>query len=1079
MKEKFTISRRPDLRKYLSYEAQEIENAYAGQPPLAGIWVIEKISPGHSILLHDKSVANSERILDENNLRLIREIFFQFESGEQNLERLKRGIVALNVSFERLKQRIEEDLKKLVVVDAIASIQLTLVQNCIKEIEQLSSDLDDALKKGNEVIGRHQAAINKCYALFFASSTKVIDSTLTEQVLPISEAAQILKKDIAQFKEELSKKENILIQANLDRPVLNRVSLKFAEEYADVLHIIADLQEIEIFDPLKDKIQLHQDSDFANYVKNIILALKNQDSSDLLDKLTNYKQERLDAIRVLVDQLALSLALEEPLEKNYLLYRWIEICRGNSPQKRFFNKKLFDSKDLSSIHQDLVLKEIYFKLPRILKDDLTHEAEYRAQETNVIDSTRSIDDPNLNADQISLQWCRFITQERSRFERGERPRSLELMYCLYGDITDPRKEKPEDARWEQQLKIAYKIYNAERGVRSENRLLTQEPLTEEEYQLIQKDTSLSRIFSNLQPEIQQQLRLEHYKSILLQVLASHSSLEDAPINLQGLLKHDGEYKADYLLTNGEVEFARGFSFLIEGEYLQYKLKHAAVEKLEGILREKGFTHDEACSAIAFMREQMVYSIFSYFFSARGRDIKEHLYNIKELPQYINVYKENGTVYFEVKSSPWCFIRTDLDEPIIFPDQANPTKIDNFYNAEFTLRYELILGKNIENDVLRLLDVTTDVPASWQLSSFQSEEWKKLPKIKRYIKAIELIMVTLNDASPENQQQAKNTIAKWLNDETNPLILEDYKLIQKHLLSIAKVDLLSKAIGEEWLKANIERCTAKIELYSYESSAWNTKKTEILYVKKSDGTAFNAQVAFADLISNHPEKVSQAKHEIADFLSVSPSSLVECEQLHELLTSLLTSPLQIDRDELAIQINLCKIHIVDFLNVSIVVSKLMDVNTRLEGMERIHAFLNAATPSDSKCRDLAKKLTELKTLLQAKDSKDSDFVDWLNAAIESATGGSPESSDKLSSSSALIARRDPRKITSSYSSSDPHSSSLSGSLDLQASSSSSSLSRHRDPITTVSQFFATTFSRLSSKDTGDTPTPSGKRRQSPP
>lgn len=386
------MPKKTSVRTILDHEKREIESTYGKEGPLAEIsansepsWIIQKVGPGH-ILLHEEnesvvaSEEHLERIQDANRLILMNEIFSQLNAGEQHLQILKEKITEFKMVLEESKHRFAENLEKLESNKVDAEILLTLVHNCIKEMERFSFQLDRTLKEGNYFIKHNQEVINKCCELFFAPS--IVDATLSSPLKLINDEIEgTLKKGISQFKEDLSQKQRLIeqgkpaspVKEKLDSPVLDRaIHEKLPSDSASLIqeapNILLEgdkqtteyaLQEIELPDEIKfldnapsefsavsetydlqeikhpteipeqddSSLKLYQVSDLNQYAKVITLAIKKEGNLDLFEKLINYRSERLVAIDLLNKQLALSLALGEPQEKITLLYHWIEICR--------------------------------------------------------------------------------------------------------------------------------------------------------------------------------------------------------------------------------------------------------------------------------------------------------------------------------------------------------------------------------------------------------------------------------------------------------------------------------------------------------------------------------------------------------------------------------------------------------------------------------------------------------------------------------------------------------------------------------------------------------------------------------
>lgn len=1138
------MPKKTNLSKILGYEKREIEDTYGKQDPLAEIsaksepsWIIQKVGPSH-LLLHEESesVVTSEehltRVQDANRLILINEIFYQLHAGEENLLILKGKITDFKMVLEKIKHRFSEDLEKLESNKVDTEILLTLVHNCIKEMERFSFQLDKALKEGNYFISHNQEVINKCCELFFAPS--IVDDTLSSPLKLINdEIEETLKKSIFQFKKDLSQKQMLIeqgkptspIKEKLDSPVLDSISLvqeaphipldsdkqtienllqeiELSDEIESldnassdfsVVSDIYDLEEIEL--PIEVEIsaqddvslKLYQVSDINQYVKIIALAIKKEENLDLFEKLINYRSERLAAIDLLNKQLALSLALGEPEEKITLLYHWIEICRGKSPKDRIIIPGVIDRDALNKIHQSPVLNEIYFKLPHLLQADLSHDAEDRGLETRVIDSVRSIDDPNPNSDQILLRWSNFISQEKVKLRLTSNfsclPESLVLMHSLNMRIVEsPNIDAETIALWKQQLKAAYKLYQVELGIPAEKRLLTQEPLTEEEYQLIQNHPSFSSIFRTLGETHEGKLCLERllqeqYRSILIGIISKD---EGAPINTHGLLEHNKDSTTELLIEKGESEFLRGSRFLIGGEFLQNKIRYGFPQKLVTILMEKGFSQDEAESTVGFVSEQRVYYIFSNLLASRANAVKQKTYSVKESPDYVNIYKSNGTIYFEVTSGPWSFMC--IDDERFLPKQP-PKTIGNFFDAKFILLYKLIPGLDVKDDVLRLVDVTTDSYASWQLLNFDSPEWNALPVIQRYIKDIELVMQDLRASDPQKRRAAKSTIEQWLSNESDKLHLKDYELIETHLKEIiSEVPILSLGIGESWLSKTLACCAHKIKIHKQRPTKLQGKERELLLSELAMQVPFDLQAVGRHLICEIDTRVEPAKLRIEYFLGEEAAAPGQYKALKDFLSPLLQKKIMenllldemIDSDSIAkntnmidwlkAQIIVCNSHIAaandEAFDVTTIVSALMIENTRAEAMNKINIFLMGSTRDRAKCSALAERLTTYKSGLQAKGNEDQMFIRWLNNAIDSAMGGAPESKARLSSSSSSSLDRRIEQVEKQ---------------DRFFSSSSSSMNAAQSIERRTSHFFSKIeegFSRLSRKG-------SGADRQSPP
>lgn len=952
-----------------------------------------------AIQRHQNAINHCAKLIFDPSLRVIdRTLEEKFVPIEQNCAQMMREI-------DEFKAQITERQLPLVPIRA---------DNVSPKSEAVSSKAAE-ISAANDYLG-HDTVEDKAEKLVAEE-----DSTLL-QVTDISSIADNSENEMPAVRE-MQKEEQVLLEdaktpleAETEHYILEEIDISEANDNAvEPISIYSDRKLSSGSEKSPRAIQLHESADLHEYTQKVMASLRYWDrpeKSDLLGPSINYRAVRVQAIKRLVHQLALSLALNHSQEEIDLLYRWIEICRGKSPQERLLNPNPLDQRMLDRIQQDPVLSEIYFKLPRDLQRDLHPKAEERAQKTGIINSTRSIDDTELNEDQIAGQWTRFINQElkiENEFQEGSSQSRLHnLMQSLNTDIALRGSVDGETiSLWKKQLKAAYKMYEMVKGIPSEERLVTQEPLTAEEYQLIQTHPGFKPIFISL-PEVEQEkLRQERYKSTLLNVLAAKVANTPGLLTIQGNLSHDRQLNDDALVQAGEAESVRGFRFLVENDFFQYQLKYEANEKLIGILEEKGFNASEARSVLGFMREQVVYSIFTYFLASCAQEATGQTYMVKGMSHYIHIYKDAGKIYFEINSSPWTFLR--MDDMKSFPKQDNPESPNIFYDAEFKLKYELRPGKTVTSDTLQLVDVTTDRPASWQLLNFSSQEWRALPTIKRSILTVDKAMIGLSAPDRLKQQQAKSTIEEWLNNEAHSLHLKDYQLIYQHLLSISKVECLSLVIGKEWLEHALYACALKIESWIEEKKSQRDEKPYYLF---SDAIApFDAQETAHELMSQVPERVAAARDRIERFLSLDKPTINQCEILCELLRSVLSGTLVeraislsdkgdadivvsdrepgINRLWLETQIGVCRKHIADARNdafdVPLVVAELMVASTQVAAQQKIVQFLEEPRIERAKYSDLARRLTDLRIALQTKGA-DEHLIPWLNMAIDCACGG---------------------------------------------------------------------------------------------
>ncbi|MBY0377673.1 MAG: hypothetical protein K2Q33_03820, partial [Gammaproteobacteria bacterium] len=826
---------------------------------------------------------------------------------------------------------------------------------------------------------------------------KLLHATDISQIVENSDSEMSESKEIEKEEPVSLEEDKAVLEVAVEYYVLEEIDITEINDNAvEAVSSHSDSKLSSGSEKSNRAIQLHESADIHEYTQKVIASLRYWDrpeKSDLLGPFINYRAARAQAIKRLVHQLALSLALHHPQEEIDLLYRWIEICRGKHPQDRLFNPRPLERSALERIQQDSVLSEIYFKLPRGLQQDLHPKADEYAEKTGIINSTRSIDDTELNEDQIAGQWLRFIHQELEIM--GELPaessqcRLHDLMQSLTASIALRGSVDDETTfLWKKQLKAAYKMYELVKGIPSEERLVTQEPLTEDEYQLIQTHPSFKPIFINLPEAQQEKLRQERYKSILLNVLAAKIASTPGLLNIQGNLSHDIQLSDDALVRAGEAESMRGFRFLVEQDFFQYQLKYEANEKLIGILENKGFSASEARSVLGFMREQVVYSIFTYLLTSRAQTVTAEIYMVKGMPHYIHIYKEEGKIFFEVNSSPWLFFHVDKETS--YPLQPNPEVPSIFYDAEFRLRYELRRGKTVSEDSLQLVEVTTDTPASWTLLNFDSLKWRALPTIERHIIAIDKIMIALSDANPVKQQEAKNCIERWLSAGSDSLNLKDYELIHQHLISISKVGCLLEVIGRQWLEDNLLACDCKIAQCREEQRRYGEKKPR--YVFSDTLVPFDAQEIVRELMSEVPDRVAQAKDSITQFLASHKPSIAQCELLRDLLHSML--PMKEDgsvkeRLWLGAQIKVCDTHIAaarsESFDVPVVVAELMFPSTQVVAQQKIEKFLNGPRVEHDKYSDLARLLMDFCLGLGAKGANE-NLISWLDTAIDRACGG---------------------------------------------------------------------------------------------
>ena len=853
MQEKFKIYRINDLREFLYEQKKRITRLLLDEILHHNEFsrVVMTINENRSLSLYSTENIDSESVQpinDRNKLILINEILSQLDHAERRFSQFKEMIDALTIQFGNIQMHATESFKKLkehrnyVFSNDLKKI---LIQNCQKEVEELCRSLSSIfaesireIKLSQECIQKCQEYINEYYDLYLD-----VSQVLSVQLKSVEGMSSELKKKIGKLGEELADEKDL------------------AEFLVIELELMGNIRQVW----LKEAI------DVDDYSLRLISVLNDPERTDLFEVGDeekrfidiNYKEERLQVIKDLANQLALYSALNDSKcedQMGYLLYRWIEICRVKPPCQRRFNENCFGQEELARIKQNAVLRDIYFSMPRVMQLDLSDEAEQRAIKTNYIDSGFSIDDPKMDPDQILLQWSRFINQEkvygRLNLNFLINPELVIFMFRLKTPVWRSLDADPKTIiSWKQQLRIAYKLYEIVNNTPLEKRLLTQEPLTEDDYDFFQNDPDFSPVLKTFNNLILDKIHREYYKRTLIHVVGSSAEARRGDsINLQGLLEHPRGAEVDILLSKGEDERNRGPRFLIKENFLKYKLKHEIDKKLVEILQEKGFTYPEARSISCFIGMQKMYSIFSHFFSQRASNKGLKYLPKADLPQYVNIYKLEGKIYFQVKSGPLVF--ADTDEAICFPEQPNPNKVEYFYDIEFVLLYELIPAENITDDVLQLIDVVI-TEAGWQLLMFKDLAWQgKFPTVKRYVRDVDLTMDALTSRHYATRCEAKNRIEQWLSDDSSLLQQKDYELIQKHLHAIAELEEVSLAIGSDWLKRNFERCAQKIESSAQKQGIL----ADILPSKKLDCSHVAPQQIIFDLVGSSPDGIMDKEDE---------------------------------------------------------------------------------------------------------------------------------------------------------------------------------------------------------------------------